>query len=131
MTEEFFQTQIQRLKTRFGEKAFDKEFVTLIARECFSMSDADFLDLVNTMIATRKHNSSPILTDFREMRIQSEKNKFGHVVSSAVKAMSAHAQGSVHEALIRAGFHGCKTIEEALAVQMEKNRIAKALEGQE
>jgi hypothetical protein len=128
MTQEFFEQQIDRLKVRFGEKAFDKEFVSLIAKECFSMQDADFLDLVNLMIATRKHNSSPILTDFREMRVQSDKNKFGRVVGHAVRAMSQHSKGTVHEALIRAGFHGCKTIEEALNVQLEKNRIAKALE---
>lgn len=64
MTAEFFKEQIQRLKSRFGEKAFDREFCDLIAAKVKFMSDESFVSLVNFIIGSRKPNDPPLIEDF-------------------------------------------------------------------
>lgn len=131
MTSQFFEEQIERLKSRFTPRPFDAEFVRLVSSCVATMENEDFRQMVDTFIGTRAANKPPLLVDFREGRIQVEKNKFKRTVIGATRAMSGFANSTVKEALTRHGFSGCKSINEAVEVQKEKQRIAKALEEKE
>lgn len=83
MTEDFFRQQIERLKVRFGAKAFDYEFIRILGLEVATIGDEFFRRTVDTWIGTRKNSSPPLLTDFREARLAFEKNKFKAEVERA------------------------------------------------
>lgn len=107
MTEDFFRSQIERLRIRFGAKAFDSEFIRILGLEIAMVSDEFFRRTVDTWIGTRKNNNPPLLTDFREARIASEKSKFQVEVKKASEGFSnglaavlqkAYNVGSIQEA---------------------------------
>lgn len=125
MTPDFFNQQVNRLKIRFGDKAFDSEFVKLIGREVSDMSNDMFMVLVDRMIAERRPHEKPLVSDFREMRKQMEQNRFRREVSAAVAVFNAPAPGDVREVLNRAGYEGCQSIKEAFELQILRNQIAR------
>lgn len=129
MTPDFFNQQISRMHLRFGEKAFDPEFTKLVAREVSAMQNEDFMRLVDFMIGSRKHNMPPTLTDFRESRIAIEKRAFSREVGGAARAMDRQWQGGLHAYLAKE-YPGAKTLNDAVAIQIEKNRIARAMGGE-
>lgn len=86
MTRDFFILQIERLKTRFGAKAFDPEFIRILGLEVASISDEFFRRTIDTWIGTRKNTNPPLLTDFREARIAFEKGVFNQQVAGAAHA---------------------------------------------
>lgn len=82
MTESFFISQMNRLKIRFGAKAFDSEFIRLLGLEVVSISDEFFRRTIDTWIGTRKNNNPPLLTDFKEARLAFDKDKFIYEVEA-------------------------------------------------
>lgn len=83
MTEDFFRSQIDRLRSRFGAKNFDPAFVMVVAGEVSTVSDEFFRRTVDTWIGTRKVTDPPLLTLFRECRIAYEKGNFTKTVEKA------------------------------------------------
>lgn len=75
MTPEQFKSQVIRLQSRFGEKAFDNEFVKLVWREVDGMNYYDFVKVVETFIGARSHHKAPLLSEFREQRLLMDKNR--------------------------------------------------------
>lgn len=75
MTSDCFENQLKRLIARFGDKSFDSEFTRLVGREMSSTPNDDFIRIVDTMIGTRPAHKPPLLTDFREQRLQCEKDR--------------------------------------------------------
>lgn len=78
MTNDCWEYQKSRLKDRFGERNFSKEFCLLVAVECKAVPDRDFVDIVNRMIGSRIPTRPPLLVDFREARLGKEKHRFDH-----------------------------------------------------
>jgi len=85
LTQSEFVDQINRLRIRFGAKAFDQEFVKILGREVSMLPFEHFRQTVDTWIGTRKNNNPPLLTDFRECKIAHDKRKFDVVVKDAAK----------------------------------------------
>jgi hypothetical protein len=71
MTLDEYRDQIERMKRRFGQKAFDEEFIKLVWREVKDMSQYDFVRTADVMIGTRNHTRPPSIVDFREARYSS------------------------------------------------------------
>ncbi len=129
MTNEFWHTQKARFIDRFGERNFSKEFSLLVAIECKSMSDQDFLDVANAMIGARKPNDPPLIRDFRDARLAQERRKFERDLYSAANAMSRPAWTKGLKSYLSREFPGCKTLNEAvevrrLQIQIEKSKNA-------
>lgn len=74
MTEIFFVEQMNRLKNRFGAKAFDIEIMKVLAREIYSVGEDFFRRSVDNWIGMRKSSNPPLLVDFREMRLGYERS---------------------------------------------------------
>lgn len=91
MTEAFFKDQVRRLRTRFGDKAFDTEFVLLVWREVRDMSEAGFARAVEIMIGSRTPLKSPLLSDFREARLNEEKLKLQNDLRGAAQILNRKA----------------------------------------
>ncbi len=87
MTNQFFQTQIDRLKERFGERAFDMQFSKILWMMLDDMDAADFEKMVSTMIANRRHTNPPLEVDFREGYLAIKKIKFTREVEGAARAV--------------------------------------------
>lgn len=117
MTKDFFNSQMGRLKLRFGERAFDPEFQSLIAKEVSNMRDYEFTKLVETMIGARKHSNPPTIVDFREMRVQVEKDAFNRDLDGASRALNA-PRGSLR-AYLENNHPGCKTLWEAVEAEVK------------
>lgn len=124
MTQPCFETQIERLRVRFGKNAFDPEICVLIGIECRNLSDADFFDLVSTLIGTRAHNRPPLVTDFRELRLQIEKRALAQKLDSASTAFKK-SDAKIEDVLERQGFLGCRSLHEAIQNEAKKLRIIK------
>ncbi len=124
MTEELFESQIKRLRTRFGLKAFDNEFARLLASELKELNDVDFLTVVNRMIAERPHTRPPIMADFREARVRLEQMRFNQGVEKAATNLFWPA-GALGRAL-KEHYPGAKDLKEAMEIQILRNQIKRA-----
>ena len=125
MTPDCFDVQIKRLKMRFGEKAFDPEFVKLVGAEVSSMSNRDFQDIVDIMISTRGHTRPPLITEFKEARLRKEKYKFNYEVQGAVNTLSKTTK-KLKDILEENGYNGCDSVLDAVNEEVFKNQIKKA-----
>lgn len=122
MTEDFFRRQIERLKLRFGAKAFDPEFVRLIGVEVASVPDDVFLRTISTFIGNRKNNNPPLLVDFKESRIAWEKGRFTDTVKKASNIFDRPISDVMRE------HYQVDSIKEALAMEKLKIRIKESNE---
>lgn len=86
-------SQINRLKSRFGEKAFDDEFVKLATRELMAMVDANVIRSIDLWIGNRPHNRPPLLADFREARLAEAKVKFEYSARESMRAFESRRLG--------------------------------------
>lgn len=120
MKQECFDTQIKRLKLRFGEKAFDPEFARLVGREVWTLNDNQFVYLVDVLIGSRPHSRPPTITDFREMRLQSEKGAMARNTTHAFES-AARERPDLREVLKKTGFDGCESVMDAVKSQIVKN----------
>jgi len=91
MTKDFFLHQVTRLQTRFGDRAIDAEFVKLVWAEIHEMNEQDFLRAVNVWIGSRPYTKPPLLTEFREARMASSKNKFESDLRGSANFLSRKA----------------------------------------
>ncbi len=117
MTQEQFKAQVSRLIKRFGDRAFDNEFVLLVWAEMQDMSSRDFVRVVDTLIGARSHNKAPLLSEIRECRLQLEKLYRGE---------AAHQRGPCtvlqHPAMrpladvLRKDFGAVENVKDALAI---------------
>jgi hypothetical protein len=119
--------QINRLKSRFGDKAFDDEFVKLVKAELRNMVDGNVTRCCDLFIGNRPHHKPPVLDDFRQARLAEEKVKVEYAARGAMDAMTRGPAGN--EGLKRylaKAFPGCKTLNEAIEVRRHQIEIAKA-----
>lgn len=85
MKQTFFLEQMNRLKSRFGPKNFDIEFIKVVGIEIASVSEEFFMQTVNTWIGERKTSQPPLRSDFRDCRLAYEKTKLNTVVEKAAQ----------------------------------------------
>ncbi len=122
MTNEFLHAQFERLRARFGKKAFDTQISHLIASEVWSMSESDFIGLVNFLIGTKPATRPPLLEDFRNGRLAAEKRRLDRDAKAASGVMASDwTSGGLRRALdANADWRGCKTLMEAVEVERLK-----------
>ena len=87
MTPSVFNAQIQRLRVRFGERAFDPELTRLIAAEVQNMTDQHFQRFVDVAIGTRHQSRPPLITDFREAAVVEQNNQFKRDLRGATQVL--------------------------------------------
>ncbi len=117
MLTNFLTEQITRLKTKFGDKAFDPETVKLIFREVYSLRDDAFKRVVDTMISSRPYNRPPMVVDFREARLKEEKNKFSELSDSLDVFTESKVNKESLQKYLKENFSGCSTLHEAVEVR--------------
>ena len=125
MTQEFFLKQISRLKARFGEKHFDHEFVQLVAREVVTMSEPAFLRFVDVTIGSRTVNKPPLLSEFREARMNEERVKFQNDVAGAAQALRRGSPEEMRKnmrTVLSREFGAVDTLSDALEIARLKHR---------
>ncbi len=121
----FFVKQIERLKIRFGEKAFDPETLRLIRREVENMPEREFELLTDALISTRPHQKAPLVADFREGRLNIERRMLNAQTFGASKAFQTPWNTGL-KAYLEKKFLGCKTLNEAIQVRKLQIQLAKA-----
>lgn len=125
MSPEFFKTQMDRLQKRFGAKAIDNEFTKLVWLDVDSMSESGFLRSVNIWIGNRSHLKPPLLSEFREARLNEEKYRLGNEAKGAADSMGNHPQMGLRAYLAKE-FPGCKSLNEAIEVRALQIKVQKA-----
>lgn len=120
MTQLFYVEQIDRLRRRFGAKAFDVEIVKILGREVSSLPEDFFKRSIDTWIASRKTSNPPMLAEFRECRLAFEKGIFKEEVRQATKS---YEQGRA--AALQKEFN-VGTVEEAYELAKLKIRLGGA-----
>ena len=121
-------SQLQRLRERFGEKAFDAEFITLVNREVRDLPDYDLVRMVDVFIGTRAHNRPPLIQDFREARMAFEKQRFEAEVRNAARCWDGIQKRPMKEILTRLGYAEANTVWEAVELEREILRLKRQLE---
>lgn len=119
MNPAFFQAQIQRLITRFGQKAFDPEFCKLIWREAHDMSEQGFMRYCDVLIGSRSANKPPLLSEFREARLKEQKLKFDNDVRGATQFLKRQAPEEMRKhlrAVLSREYGAVESVSEALEV---------------
>jgi hypothetical protein len=132
MDEQFFRGQIGRLRTRFGDRAFDNELVRLIAAEVHDMSEQGFLRFCDVMIGSRPHTKPPLLTEFREARLKESKRRFEDDLRGATNMLNRKAPEEMrkHRRLILSrDFGGVESVNDALEIARHNLQVAKADKG--
>src|SRR3990167_4574208 len=122
---ERFLKQMARLKIRFGKNAFDEEFQKLLWN---LVKDADgewFPRTVDCFIAERKHTMPPLLVDFREALLRSEKRKSN--VLGFTEFLQRHSGDWSKETNILNALGGVKDGYEAMQVLIQKKKTNKAM----
>lgn len=125
MTKECFENQVVRLIERFGAKSFDGEFNKLVSKEMATTPNDEFIRIVDIMIGTRAANRPPLLTDFREMRLQSEKDRFAKETRWAAQELE-RVKINLSDILQKAGYGKVASITEAIEIEKLKIRTRQA-----
>jgi hypothetical protein len=126
MTKECFDVQVTRLKLRFGEKAFDPEFIRLISREMFELSNDQFISIIDTMIGSRKHTDPPTIVHFREMRSQTEKQELSKLTHWVAQAFNKDLP---LKDVLQKHYAGCETLAEAIEIEKIKIKVQQINDG--
>lgn len=121
MTEHFFISQISRLRRRFGDKNFDPEFVKLAAIEVKSMSEMGFQRAVDIWIGSRTSHKPPLLSEFREARLNEEKLKLDG--PKGAREFSVPATLISFKNILKEQFGNVATAMEAVELLTLKKRI--------
>lgn len=132
MTPAFFQTQITRLRIRFSDRNFDQEFVQLVWRECHDMSEPGFQRLCDVFIGSRTANKPPLLSEFREARINEQKLRFDNETKAAARTLSrtAPAETRAHlRKVLSADFGACESAADALEIARLRRRLQRDDDG--
>lgn len=123
--------QFDRLRARFGDKAFDKEFIALAMREVSTMHPHDFTRFVDVMIGSRPHSKPPLLSEFREARLQAEKMKHQQELRQAVETFNHPAKSDGLRRFLAMNYPGAKTLWEAVQIQVLRNQVERANRGEQ
>lgn len=118
--------QFARLRKRFGEKAFDDEFITLAMREVRGMPDAAFVSFVDVCIGSRPHHKPPLLTDFREAVLAAQRRKLEQDINGALRVFNHPAAEGGLKRFLALNYPGCKSLNEAVEVRRLQLRIERA-----
>lgn len=128
MTNEFMHGQFERLKSRFGNKAFDTQLCHLIASEVWSMSEADVVGLVNFLIGSKAASRPPLLEDFRNGRLAAERRKLERDAAGAARSMDRQWDTQSLKKAIAANpdWAGCLTAMECIEIERLKIRLERS-----
>lgn len=129
MTDLFFKHQVQRLRTRFGDRNFDNEFVQLVWREVYDMSEQAFIKTVDVFIGSRPTTKPPLLTDFRDARLAEQKRRFEEDLRGATQMLRRRAPEEMRKHLrviLSKDFGGVESVVDALEVAKHRRQVAKA-----
>jgi len=127
MTQEFFRTQLTRLRTRFGERNVDQEFVQLVWREVHDMSEASFKRFCDVLIGSRSANKPPLLSEFREARMNEQKLKFDNDVKAATQMLKRQAPEEMRKHMrqvLSRDFGAVESITDALEIARLRRRMS-------
>lgn len=119
MTPLDFDRGIKRLITRFGERNFDAEFIKLVWSEVHDMSDSGFQRFVDVLIGSRTANKPPLLSEFREARMQEQKIKFQNDVAGAANFLQRKAPEEMRKSMrlaLSKEFGGVESVGDAMEV---------------
>jgi hypothetical protein len=126
VTQSEFDSQMQRITGTFGDgRVYSRERVAMIWGSVSDLSAKSFSNIVNLFIATLRQ--PPLPSDFREAAYAERKRSFESDVVGAAKAMDIPWQNGLQAFLARE-YPGCKTLNQARDVQIEKNKIKRAME---
>ncbi len=115
--------------SRFGAKAFDEEFSRIIAAEVKFMSEVSFVKLVNFLIGSRPPSRPPLLADFREGRLNDEKNELQRNLNKAKDIFTNPSMAEGLKSILDRDYKGAKTALEAMHIEKLRMQIKKADEG--
>lgn len=76
MTEEFYLSQVERLRGNFGPKEFSEEKIKVLGKEVAMVSPEHFRHTVDTWIGSRKTSDPPRIAEFRECKAAWDRNNF-------------------------------------------------------
>ncbi len=125
MTKDFFAQQVSRLRSRWKNN-FDSEFVSLLSVQMNTISNDNFLKIVDFFIGNRPNSRPPMLQDFLDERIRQERNEFSQTLRSAIDAFDTpFTEGGLQKFLAKE-YPGCKTLNQAVEVQILKNQVERA-----
>lgn len=128
-----FQAQMQRLITRFGQKAFDPEFSKLVWSEVRDMSEPGFVRFCDVLIGSRTAHKPPLLSEFREARMNEQKLKFENEVRDAAQSLRrapAEMREHLRKLLEKEMGAGIETLSDAVELVQLRNRTAGGPEGE-
>lgn len=132
MTDQFFREQIKRLRTRFGDKAFDPEFIQLAWQVVHDMSEAGFRRFVDVLIGSRTANKPPLLSEFREARQQEQNLKFQNDLKGASQFLNRKAPEEMRKHMkqvLKRDFGGVDSLMDAVEVAKVQRRTSDDKEG--
>lgn len=128
MTEMEFDKEMEKLRAEFGSNYFKASRLKLIWDYVSDLSSYEFSRIVNGFLGKLRH--APLPEDFKEearnLRRITAISKFDQDVNGAIRAMN-FSNINIQEALTRAGYPGCKTINEAVEVERLKIRVERAM----
>lgn len=124
MTEADFDRGIARLTAEYGSNHFKAEKLKLIWGFVAGLGAFEFDKILSHFLASMRQ--APLPKDFQEASRAVHKNNFNRDVVGAAAAMNTPWPNGLKPFLLRE-YPGCKTMNEAVQVQIEKNKIALAL----
>lgn len=128
MTEMEFSDGINRLISDFGAQSFKKERMLMIWKMVCDLSSQDFNRICSQFLSTMRQ--APLPKDFQDAAYGVRKSTFNREVDGAVKTMDREWQGGLKSYLAKAYGSECKTLNGAVQIQIERDRIEKALRGE-
>jgi hypothetical protein len=126
MNQPFFLSQITRLRTRFGDKNFDNEFVKLVAAEVHDMSESGFKRFCDVLIGSRTAHKPPLLSEFREARIKENEVRFRNDVAGATRALNDPRIAKPISEVLHREFGKVESVSEAFAIAKLRLRTSES-----
>jgi len=126
MTEEAFRNQAQRLTSRWP-KSFDAESLKLIARGLKDLPDYTVERIVTHFLLTMR--AAPLPQDFVDAGHKERKRLFERDVSGSANAVFNWGEQKGLRAFLDEFYPGCKTLWEAVQIQVELNQAQREREG--
>lgn len=128
MDRNFLIDQINRLRIRFGETAFDTEFVKLVVNEVSTMSEYGFKRSCDIWIGSRTRNKPPLLSEFREARLNEERVKLDNDTRAVSNVLNHPAKFGGLKKYLAANFPEAKTLSKAVEQRREQIILRRRVE---
>jgi hypothetical protein len=124
-----FDVQMNRITSTFGDgKMYSRERVEAIWKAVSDLSAHSFARIVDNFIASSRY--APLPKEFQEAAYAERKNAFNRDVTGAARAMDFQWGGGLHDYLAKEYGTECKTLNQAVATQIERNKIKQAMGGE-